>query len=703
MPKKVNKKKVELLSPVSSFETLKAAILAGCDAVYLSGKKYGARAYAKNFTDHELIEALNYAHLYNVKVYVTVNTLIYEREMDDFLEYIFFLHKNGVDAVIMQDIGAMDVVRKIFPNLEIHASTQMNIHSKESAQLLQKLKIKRAVLAREMNLSLIKEIKEDVDLELEVFVQGALCVCYSGLCLMSSMIGGRSGNRGTCAQCCRMPYSLIKDGKKIKKEEYLLSTKDLCTLKYLDQLLEIGVDSLKIEGRMKRCEYVFFTTYLYRKAIDSYYENGYVSIKEEDITSLKKLFNRGFTKGFLFQEENDSFIHSYRPNHMGVFFGDVIKRGKDFFLLKLEDDLNVQDGIRLVDSDIGFLVQEMYQKNKKVKSAKKGEIVEIRKKIPSCGKVVKTTDFKQLQEIRTKLKEEKKLPLSMHLEAKIGQPLRLFLTYQDDKVAIESSYIVEKSRTSQTTKKDIKEKLSQLNDTIYYLSNLTFSSDDDIFIPVFRLKELRREGVGKLNEKRLQRKDVVRCEYKIEVKDYKREQKKAILVDTDKQVVGYDEVYNYQDMDNTTLKLNRILERHEKRDKRVLVSDLGSLLVYRNVVADFSFNVVNSYSIAFLHSLGVDKVTLSYELTYDEIKEILNSYHKRYQKHPNVEVIVDSYPEVMVCKYLLDGDFLEDKFHNRFPIRIRDGFMHLYFYKRKILTDDFYKIGVNSIRYHKEL
>ena len=229
-------KKIELLAPAGNMESLISAIMAGCDAVYISGKKYGARAFANNFSFEEIVEAIKLAHLYDVKVYVTVNTLIYESEMDDFLKYIEFLYRNNVDAVIMQDLGAMDLVRQVYPKLEIHASTQMNIHSLETVKLLEKLNIKRCVLAREMSLSEIKNIKDNSNMELEVFVQGALCISYSGQCLMSSLIGARSGNRGTCAQCCRMKYDLIKDNKIVNKDKYILSTKDLCTLKNIDKL-----------------------------------------------------------------------------------------------------------------------------------------------------------------------------------------------------------------------------------------------------------------------------------------------------------------------------------------------------------------------------------------------------------------------------------------------------------------------------------
>ena len=212
-------KKVELLSPAGNMECLKAAINAGCDAVYLGGYNFGARNYATNFSNEEIEEAIKYAHIYGVKVYVTVNTMIYENEVEEFIKYIDFLHKINVDAIIIQDLGMMDYIRKTYPNLEIHASTQMNVHNFEGALLLEKLGVKRVVLARETDPKIIKKIKEELNIEVETFVHGALCFSYSGQCLMSSLIGGRSGNRGTCSQCCRMKYDLFSQNIKLNQDK----------------------------------------------------------------------------------------------------------------------------------------------------------------------------------------------------------------------------------------------------------------------------------------------------------------------------------------------------------------------------------------------------------------------------------------------------------------------------------------------------
>jgi len=354
-------KKPELLAPVGNMECLKAAISAGCDAVYLGGYTFGARNYALNFSNEEIVEAINYAHIYGVKVYITVNTLIYEDEVNRFIEYVDFLHKNNVDALIIQDLGMMDLVRKTYPNLELHASTQMHIHNLEGVLFAQKMGLKRAVLAREVSIDEIEKIKQNSNIELEIFVEGALCVSYSGQCLMSSLIGGRSGNRGTCTQCCRMKYDIYSNDKKLNKDNYLLSMKDLNTIKHIGKLIDIGVDSFKIEGRMKRPEYVYLMVSLYRRVIDEYLKTGKINFNISDEIEMKKIFNREFTKGYLFNEENKKVINTFRPNHMGITLGTVIDVNDKKIKIKLEENLRKNDGIRIIGStDVGFNISKMY-------------------------------------------------------------------------------------------------------------------------------------------------------------------------------------------------------------------------------------------------------------------------------------------------------------------------------------------------------
>ncbi|MCM1162160.1 MAG: U32 family peptidase [Roseburia sp.] len=308
------KKQVELLAPAGSLPCFYAAMNAGADAVYLGGDKFGARAYADNFNTEELLEAIGYAHLFHKKVYLTMNTLLKDEELLKAVDYVKPFYEAGLDGVIIQDLGVLSLLKKQFPGLELHASTQMTITGKEGALLLKKYGVCRIVPARELSLEEIKEIKNQVDIELEVFIHGAMCYAYSGQCLFSSMLGGRSGNRGRCAGPCRLPYDAFYKGKQInsQKEQYLLSLKDLCAISLLPELLEAGIDSFKIEGRMKSPEYVAGVTSIYRKYIDRYYQNrqnaGNVKkafqIEEKDMELLKKLYVRSDLESGYFEKQN---------------------------------------------------------------------------------------------------------------------------------------------------------------------------------------------------------------------------------------------------------------------------------------------------------------------------------------------------------------------------------------------------------------
>ena len=690
-------KKIELLSPAGNMDSLKAAIFAGCDAVYLSGNRFGARAFASNFTNEEIIEAINFSHLYGVKVYVTVNTLVYESAVPIFMKYIDFLHRNSVDAIIIQDIGMMDLIRKTYPNLEIHASTQMHIHNVEGVKLLESLGIKRAVLARETPIELINEIKKNTNTDIEIFIHGALCISYSGQCLMSSLIGGRSGNRGTCAGSCRQSYDLIVNNNKVNIDNYLLSTKDLCTLNNIGKLIDIGVNSLKIEGRMKRPEYVYLVTSLYRKAIDSYIKNHKVNITNEDIKNLKKIFNRKFTKGFIFHEENDNFTNPYRPNHMGIEIGQVINYKKPYVYIQLKDSLNKQDGIRFVKDDIGLIVTDLTINNNIAK-------IKVKDRISANSSVVKTTDYQQLQSINDLIKQEKKIAITITIIVNIDKPIILVLNDGVNNVAIASEYIVQSSTNNPTTKQRIIEQITKLGNTIYLAQKTESIIDDNVFIPIKILNDLRREAITLLNQKRLYKIPYKKEKYEITLKDFKKEQKKSILISNKHDdISSFDEIYTEYDSPYT-LKLPRVLEHLPSIDRRVLIGELGSVYKYKNIVTDFSLNVVNSYSVAFLHSLGVNKITLSYELNDKQIKDLIDAYHSRYHKHPNLELIIEGYEEVMISKYKLpNNSFLKDRFNNKYKVLVKDNLMYIYNYKKRKMTGDYYKMGINYLRKNKEV
>ena len=709
-------KKPELLSPAGDFASLKAAIQAGCDAVYLGGKLFGARAFSNNFDNNELVEAIKYAHLYKVKVYVTVNTLVYEHEVNKFMEYIDFLYRNNVDALIIQDIGMMDLIRKTYPLLELHASTQMHIHNLEGVKLVESLGLKRAVLARETSINLIKEIKQNTNIELEIFIHGALCISYSGQCLFSSLIGNRSGNRGSCAGSCRQKYDLLINNKKVNDEQYLLSTKDLCSLENIGKLIDIGVDSLKIEGRMKSPNYVYLVTKLYREAIDSYLLTGQVKINLDELTNLKKIFNRNYTKGFLFDELD--IVNSYRPNHLGIEIGRVIKSQNNYIDILLTDDLNINDGIRFIDNDIGFIVTKMFVNKKRVEHAKKGDIVSIyyQGKITKTN-VVKTTDYLLNKEIEEKLKLKKKIDIKGILEVYLNQPIKLTITDGNNEVVTTGS-LVETAKTSPISYERIKEQLNKLGNTIYQFTNLEIKGDDNIFISIKELNDLRNKATKILNDKRLYNYQYLKEEYKIDLPNFKQEKNYNILISdlnqynqikdkNYKYIYMEQELFDKIDDKRKVLRLNRVLENHQKYSQKLLIGELGSL-IYDDISTDFSFNVTNSYSVALLHSLGVEQICLSYELTDTQIKNLIDAYHQRYHKHPNLELVVYGNLEAMISKYNInqkynvDESILLDRFNNKYKVIIKDNLMHIYDYKKRNYQDlnKYFAMGINNLRYN---
>lgn len=711
--------KVELLAPAGDFSCLKAAIEAGCDAVYIGGKLFGARAFSSNFTDDEIIKAINYAHLFGVKVYVTTNTLIYDKEVERFLEYILFLHKNNVDAVIIQDLGMLDLVRQTFPNLEVHASTQMHIHNLDGASFMEKLGVKRVVLARETSISKIKEIKEKTNIDIEIFIHGALCVSYSGQCLMSSLIGNRSGNRGTCAGSCRQSYSIVDENNNIiLNNKYPLSMKDLCSLENLKTLLDIGVTSLKIEGRMKSSSYVYTVVKLYRLAIDSYYKNNNIYIDEKELYNLKKIFNREFTKGFLFDEENNKVINMKRPNHQGVEIGKVINYKNNVATIKLNDEININDGLRIVGKkDIGVNVNNFYINSKLVKTAKKGDIITIKvnDKVEKDDKVLLTLDSKLNEEINNIISSnQRKVLVKAKFIAKEDKQITFELTDFINKVVVISENKVTKALNKPITKEEIKEKLNKIKDTVYKYESLDIEIDDNIFIPLNIINDLKRKAFEELNNKRLYKIPYKRCEYKRNVKSYPKEKLLNILIFKDEDIDSlkkkYDYIYSSNNIDNTILLLPRVIDKYkENYNKDVLVGDIGYFNKHKGCITDTSFNVVNSYTVAFLHSLGAERVTLSYELTKKQIEILINAYEERYKAHPNLELVVEGYEEVMISKFSLnkyfnnDKLYLKDRFNNLYKIKEKDNLMIIYNYKkRKDFNLSYYDIGINSLRINKE-
>lgn len=423
-------KELELLAPAGSLKTLKAVIHAGADAVYLGGSMFGARAYANNFNEEELLEAIRFGHIHGRKIILAVNTLLKEYELGQLYDYLHPYYEAGVDAVIVQDMGVMEFIKTHFPNLPIHTSTQMTITNVEGARLLKEQGVERVVTAREMSLEEIQRIHDEVGVELESFIHGALCYCYSGQCLFSSIIGGRSGNRGRCAQPCRLSYEVLQGEKSLTGHHAtpILSLKDMCTLPFLYELADHGVYSFKIEGRMKTPEYAAGVVSIYRKYMDSYLDGSRIPVEKKDIRALLELGNRGgFTNGYY-----------YHHNDSDMLSGESASHNKSEGVL--------QDNIRREYVD---------------------------------------TELKE--KIKGKLILNKECPAK--IEVQYG---KIKVSYQGDMVLV--------AQNRPLTKEVVTEKITKTGNTPFVFENLEVTMDDDIFMPVNQLNQLRRGALEALEE-----------------------------------------------------------------------------------------------------------------------------------------------------------------------------------------------------------
>ena len=533
---RVESRPLELLAPAGGFEAFKAAVENGADAVYLGGKNFSARASAANFDLQELAEAVKYAHERQVKVYVTVNILVADQEFKELTDYLYSLHEISVDAVILQDVGVADLIHSILPEMETHASTQMTVNTTWGVHHLETLGFSRAVLARETSADEMRIIAQDTSLDLEVFVHGALCVCYSGQCLMSSFIGGRSGNRGTCAQPCRMTYQLVNDKKEnllVQKNlgEHLLSPRDLNLAEDLKELKEIGVHSLKVEGRMKRPEYVATVIRLYRQAINRIEEQqeGKPLLSREEHQELLQVFNRDFTRGY-FEENLGSELMSYsRPNNRGTRLGRVVTLKAGRLELKLEASLHPEDGIELWTGRgrEGVTVEKLWRSGKSVEEGLPGEIVQIEfSGLARPGdRVFKTYDAVLMAKARESFlegREQRKRPLAMRLAGKIGEKMSLEVLNGEQRIIVYSGSNAQKAQKRPLTWEYAFQQLGRLGTTPFWLDKLELEIDEDLMLPVSELNELRRKAVEELL-KEAPRKIADRSIYRQRIKQWKQQ------------------------------------------------------------------------------------------------------------------------------------------------------------------------------------
>lgn len=508
---------IELLAPAGSFESLKAAVANGANAVYLGGGRFNARVNAGNFSGQELVAALDYAHERGVKVYLTLNTLLKNDELNEAMELAAFVSQQGADAVIVQDLGLLRLIKEALPELPVHVSTQATVTQSASVRMLEQLGASRVVLARELSLEEIKTIRQACRAELEVFVHGALCVCYSGQCLMSSFIGGRSGNRGLCAQPCRLPWALSRNGQSFDKEGYLLSPRDLMALDLLPRLKEAGVSSLKLEGRMKSPEYVAIVTGIYRKYLDLLEEKGEAGfrVSEQDRERLLQAFNRGgFTQHYLIGEKSyNRLVYTRHPKHQGILIGKVTGNRPPYVRISLDKPLAMGDGLEIMDEAKGtqsLIVTAIMEDKHHVREAQAGSspwVGDLKTTIKEGSLVYKTLSKPLFEEARQSFErgEMRLVPVDMAVTLKIGEPLRLQIT--DDEghaVSHKSEVLVEKALKKPMTEERLKEQLQKTGDTPYGLRTLDVVMDPESTVPVSAINALRREALEALKAQRIQ-------------------------------------------------------------------------------------------------------------------------------------------------------------------------------------------------------
>jgi len=510
----------ELLAPVGNWEALVAAVENGADAVYLGGKQFSARQYANNFDEEEMKKALDYAHLRGVRVFVTVNTLLASHELEQCLEYLRFLYDAGVDAVIVQDLGVVRLVKKLLPGLELHASTQMTVHNLAGVRLLEDLGFNRVVLSREVSLENIRHIKNNCRAELEVFVHGALCVSYSGQCLMSSLIGGRSGNRGRCAQPCRLKYNLVGEkGETLSGEDvgmHLLSPRDLNLVEHLPQLIEAGVKSFKVEGRMKRPEYVATVIRVYREALNRYFLNRDYEIPTEDMKNLAQIFNRDFTTGYLYGNEGRNLMSFKRPNNRGLRLGRIEKFNPKTreALISLDDSLQVGDGLEVWVSQggrQGVIVSSISVNGRQVEVARAGKkvTIPIPGKVRQGDRVFKTLDAALMNRARStfiNVKEGRRVPVKVEVRVAMGQPLTITVSDQDgNRGEGRTVFLAEAALRRPLTEETIRSQVNRLGNTPFTLQEFSCTIEGELMVPVSEINEARRQAVEQLEQQRLSR------------------------------------------------------------------------------------------------------------------------------------------------------------------------------------------------------
>ena len=677
----MKRNKYELLAPAGDMAALKAAVSAGANAIYLGYDEFSARAKAKNFNREELEEAIDYAHLRDVEIYVTFNILIADFEVKRAMKSVKMLYDIGVDALILQDIGIAAKIREDFPDFELHASTQMAVNNYYGAKFLKGMGFSRVVLARETPIFELEKIKE-LDLDVETFIHGALCVSYSGECLMSSMIGGKSGNRGECAQACRRSYEIIDfDGRKLANRLYYLSPKDLNTLDNVAKIIRAGGYSLKIEGRMKNPEYVYTVVSSYKKALEG-------KLEVEDREDTLQVFNRGFTKGLFNGDFGRDFISYDRPDNRGIEIGRVIEVGRNSAKIIFDQDVYPGDGLEFNSSKkrFGMKSRDFYEAGKTYQ-------VELFKRPLENSTINRTYSKKLYEKIDEKIDSyDYKRKVYVDLKIKIGEKPVIYVKSDE----LEGTYIldrlVEPAKKAGLERERVLENISKTGDSIFEVESINLDLDDNAFLPISAINELRREGLKILEDKILSGSiERVRVENKLEGHENNFKIEKSLIKvffnkfqdlkktdlnkideiiirakDLEKFKKSYgnrkvsiylDKFYSYDELERL-----RTYILKNRNVKGLWINNLSEYYIFKDdgleLNADLGLNIFNRNSLDFFKELGFKSATLSPEMNSGQIQNII--------KGEDMEVNVISYGRVPVmtmkhCPYSIEKNCVDER------------------------------------------
>ena len=691
---------IELLAPVGDFECLKAAVQNGANSVYFGASLFNARAAATNFDNDEIEKVINYCALRNVRTHLTLNTLIKDNEFEEAILLAKKAYELGIDALIVQDVGLAQFLMKLFPDLPIHASTQMTIHNLEGVQELEKLGYSRAVLSRELSIQEIEYICNNSNLEIETFIHGALCISYSGQCFFSSMVGGRSGNRGRCAQPCRLPYELIEERKLNNKisesvidKGYLISPRDLCSLDFIPQLINAGVKCFKIEGRLKSPEYVAIVTKIYRKYIDMALNNNEYIVDEKDIQDLKQIFNRGgFSSGHLSNRSNHDLVFKEKPNNMGLYIGNVAgyNKLKGHIKVLLNEKLAVGDTVNFENENTKYTISELMLNNANIPNADVGQKVIIGRmkgNIHIGDKIYKLSSKSQLDKARQSfIGENIKLPLKCNICIKKNEPIvmEVFLQnlkynlYKNLSVKIQSTLVPEKALNNPISKDRIISQINKTNNTSFEFIEINIDLEDDVFIPSIKeLNEIRRMAILKLENMIIQKnkRDIDLDEIKIE-KAYEKY------------------LASFVRKSSSNFKSNSICKPEAEKEKL----SKKSIILYFNIInPDFDYNKLSKKYISCVYIPlryfmrkeyvnALETITSNFK-TYIYMPAITKANYKNVLKH-GLEDLIEKYnisgfvvsslgDLVLLDKYKKKYEFIGNFTLNTFNISSINNYMNL--------------------------